>query len=158
MPESQTIRRPPRPATPVPGAGLAACRRFRRAHALVLVLAAGPLVAQELIDVPSGQSVTLFDAITGEPGPEGLTVRFRFLAPQIARAGGTMPYELAAGDIEYLCDNYALPRLSNIGPEVSQIVITLMDRPVPFGQPDPEATQFFEAFRPEDGRCLWEGF
>ena len=39
--------------------------------------------------------------------------------------------------------------LLQLGPQPSQIVISLADRPVPFGQPDPEATQFFEAFRPE---------
>ncbi|MRH21474.1 acetolactate synthase [Rhodovulum strictum] len=111
-----------------------------------------------MIEVPSGQPVTLFDTSTGEAEAGGLAVRFRFLAPQIAREGGTMPFELAAGDIEFLCNSYALPRLPGFGPDIGEIVITLMDRPVPFGQPDPEATQFFEAFRPEDGACVWEGF
>ncbi|NDK33566.1 DUF6497 family protein [Rhodovulum sulfidophilum] len=112
----------------------------------------------EVIDVPSGQSVTHLDTITGEPGPAGLTVRFRFLAPDIAQDEGSMPATLAQGDMDYLCAEFALPRLAGTGPEPAQVIITLMDRPVPFGQSDPEATQFFEAYRPEAGRCIWEGF
>ncbi|WP_414897819.1 DUF6497 family protein [Rhodovulum sp. YEN HP10] len=112
----------------------------------------------EVVELPSGQSATHFDTITGEPGPAGLTVRFRFLVPGIARDLARMPATLAQGDMDYLCAEYALPRLADSGPEPAQIVITLMDRPVPFGQPDPEATQFFEAYRPEAGRCIWEGF
>jgi len=129
-----------------------------RALAYLLALSATPAAAQAPIDVPSGQPVTHYDTITGEPGPAGLTARFRFVAPQIAREGGTMPFELAAGDMDYLCESYALPRLSDIGPQIAQVVITLMDRPVAFGQPDPDATQFFEAYRPENDRCIWEGF
>lgn len=123
-----------------------------------LMVVAGTAAAQEVIDVPSGQPVTFHDSIASEPGAEGLTLRFRFLAPQIARDAGVMPFELAAGDMDFLCESYALPRLAEIGPNVAQIVITLMDRPVPFGEPDPEATQFFEAYRPENGGCVWEGF
>lgn len=130
----------------------------RAAYALAFGLAGGGAAAQAPIDVPSGQLVTHHDTISGEQGPAGLTARFRFIAPQIAREGGTMPFELAAGDMDHLCETYALPRLSELGPQVAQIVITLMDRPVTFGQPDPDATQFFEAYRPEDGRCIWEGF
>ncbi|WP_287184235.1 DUF6497 family protein [Rhodovulum sp.] len=147
MPEPVLSRGPRPPA-----------RRAGRRVALALALVPGALAAQEVIEVPSGQPVTLYETITGEAETGGVAVRFRFLAPQIARDGGTMPFELAAGDIEFLCESYALPRLSDTGPELAQIVITLMDRPVPFGQADPEATQFFEAFRPEDGRCVWEGF
>ncbi|SIO31606.1 hypothetical protein SAMN05444722_1392 [Rhodovulum sp. ES.010] len=125
---------------------------------IVLAFLAPAASAADGIDVPSGQPVTFYDIVTDEPGPAGLTARFRFVAPQIARAGGTMPFELAAGDMAYLCESYALPRLSDLGPRVAQVVITLMDGPVTFGQPDPEATQFFEAYRPEGGRCIWEGF
>ena len=44
------------------------------------------------------------------------------------------------------------------GPQPSQIVISLSDRAVPFGEADPEATQFFEAYRVEGGACIWEMF
>jgi len=39
-----------------------------------------------------------------------------------------------------------------------QIIIVLSDREVEFGVADPDATQYFEAYRPEDGACFWEGF
>ena len=47
---------------------------------------------------------------------------------------------------QHLCQNFALPRISDIGPQPSQIVSSLSDRPVPFGEAAPDATQFFEAY------------
>ena len=123
-----------------------------------VMVAAGPALGQEEVAVPSGQPVRFVEAIQGVPGPEGLTLRFRFLAPAIARAGVTVDPDTAFADMQALCDGFALPRIAAGGPRPSQIVITLMDREVPFGAPAPEATQFFEAFRPEGDTCLWEPF
>ncbi|NEX45608.1 acetolactate synthase [Rhodobacter sp. ETT8] len=111
-----------------------------------------------MIAVPSGQPVALQDVIWNVPGPEGLAVRFRFVAPQIAREGGTIPYEVAAEDILHLCQTYALPRLAEFGPQPTQIIISMSDQPVPFGESAPQATQFFEAFTPQDDLCIWEIF
>ena len=36
------------------------------------------------IPVPSGQDVRFLDLIRSEPGPDGLTLRFRFIAPAIS--------------------------------------------------------------------------
>ena len=108
------------------------------------------------VSVPSGQVVTLQDVIWNEPGPDGLTARFRFVAPQIARDGGTVPFEMASEDMAYLCDSYAIPRLSDFGPQPAQIVISFSDVPVAFGDSAPQATQFFEAYRIENGACQWE--
>ena len=110
------------------------------------------------LPVPSGQAVTHLDTVQAVPGPEGLTIRFRFLAPAIAREGGTVSAEAAQEDMEWLCQNYALPRLPLTGPVPEQVVISLSDRPVEFGAPAPEATQFFEAFRVEENTCHWEAF
>ncbi|WP_245972404.1 DUF6497 family protein [Rhodovulum iodosum] len=129
-----------------------------RAVLLGVAVAAGPVLGQATIDVPSGQPVSLIETVWGEPGPTGLTLRFRFLAPEIARDGGAVDFETAAEDMAYLCEAYALPRLSELGARPSQIVISLSDRPLPFGTADPEATQFFEAYSPEGDRCIWEGF
>lgn len=123
-----------------------------------LLAAAGPAPGQDGIAVPSGQAVTWIDTIQAAPGSEGLTLRFRFLAPAIARQGGSVDAEAAFADMQALCDGYALPRIATTGPAPAQIVITLMDRVVPFGAPAPEATQFFEAFSPTDGACIWEPF
>ena len=109
-----------------------------------------------LIPVPSGQPVALQDVIWNVPGPDGLAVRFRFVAPQIARDSGTISYETAAEDIFHLCQTYALPRLSEFGPQPTQIIISFSDQPVPFGETAPEATQFFEAFTFQHGACIWE--
>lgn len=111
---------------------------------------------ESLIPVPSGQPVTLQDVIWNVPGPEGLAVRFRFVAPDIARETGSVPYEVAAEDILHLCQTYALPRLTEMGPQPTQVIISLSDQPVPFGESAPDATQFFEAFTHQDGVCIWE--
>lgn len=110
------------------------------------------------IEVPSGQEVVFVDIIQGEPGPGGLTYRFRFIAPAIARDGGTVSMEEAHDDMQALCDLFALPRIAATGPQPAQVVISLSDRPVAFGQQAPEATQFFEAYRIDAGKCVWEIF
>lgn len=109
-----------------------------------------------VIPVPSGQPVTLQDVIWNAPGPEGLVLRFRFLAPQIAREGGTVPMETALQDMQALCEGYALPRVAEFGPQPTQIIISLSDVAVPFGEAAPDATQYFEAYSIQDGTCIWE--
>jgi hypothetical protein len=109
----------------------------------------------EVITLSVGLRVTLIDVIHDAPGPEGLTTRFRFLAPDIAGAGSTDTDAITAA-MEELCQTYALPRIPATGPQPAQIVISLSDRVVPFGEAAPDAVQLFEAFRIEDGTCIWE--
>lgn len=113
---------------------------------------AGPIL------VPSGQPITLQDVILNEPGPEGQAMRFRFIAPQIAQAGGTVDFDTAVQDMLHLCQTYALPRALGTLPQPSQIIISLSDVAVEFGEASPEATQFFEAYSLQDGACIWEIF
>lgn len=130
-----------------------------RAGWMLALLIGGPAQAQDLIGVPSGQPVTLQDVIWNEPGPAGLTARFRFIAPEIAREGGSIDYDTAAADMDFLCDSYALPRLDTItGPRPAQVVISLSDIAVDFGVMAPEATQFFEAYSIGPDGCVWEAF
>jgi hypothetical protein len=110
------------------------------------------------ITLPSGQAVTLLDVITNVPGPEGLAARFRFLAPAVAKNGGTVDAETAAKDMDWLCQNFALSHISNIGPQPGQIIISLSDKDVPFGETHPEATQLFNAYSIADGTCVWDMF
>ena len=110
------------------------------------------------VAVPSGQLVTLQEVIWNVPGPAGLAIRFRFLAPSIARDGGTVDFAVAAADMLYLCQNYALTRVAEFGPQPGQIIISLSDQALPFGEPAPNATQFFEAYRVESDACIWEAF
>lgn len=111
-----------------------------------------------VLALPSGQTVTLIETISNAPGPMGAVARFRFLAPEIAAEGGTVGFDTAAEDMLWLCQNYALARVAEFGPVPSQIIISLEDRPVPFGEADPDATQFFEAYSIENGACIWEVF
>lgn len=126
---------------------------------LLAAMICTPALGQEMIEVPSGQPVTLQDVIWNEPGPAGLTARFRFIAPEIARDGGTIDFDTAAGDMDHLCNSYALPRVTTTtGPLPAQIIISLSDVPVEFGVITPEATQFFEAYSIDGDACVWEAF
>lgn len=133
-------------------------QRWVRGCVIFLLLGAPawalPVLAQ---DVPSGQSVTLSEVLIDSVNDESW-LRFRFLAPQIARDGGDITYALAELDFAHLCDSVARPYLSEFDLEPDVVVISLMDRPVPFGQADPQATQFIEVFRIADNTCIWEPF
>ena len=120
---------------------------------LSLLLAATPAVA---VDVPSGQPVELQEVLVDTVAEE-VWLRFRFVAPQVARDGGTMDYEAAAEDMAHLCDTLAIPYAAEYDLNGDVIVISLADRITEFGVADVEATQFFEAFRPVDNACIWEG-
>lgn len=109
---------------------------------------------EEPLAVPSGQPVAFVEMLWDQPGG-GLVYRFRFLAPQI---GAGVEFDKAAADMEYLCREYALPRIANTGPQPRQIIISLADRPVDFGVSDTDAVQYFEAYRVENGGCIWEMF
>ncbi|MCH2095041.1 MAG: DUF6497 family protein [Rhodobacteraceae bacterium] len=112
----------------------------------------GPVAA---LEVPSGQPVEFHEMIWNQPG-SGLTYRFRFIAPELGQTG--RGFDDVAADFEYLCNVYALPRLSSIGPKPTDIIISMASEPTDFGQPSPEVTQFFEAFSLKDGLCIWEYF
>lgn len=110
------------------------------------------------IMVPSGQEIQFLEVIQGEAGVNGLTTRFRFIAPQIGNLAGQLKFEDVEGDMKYLCETYAIPRISNLGPKPAQIVISLSDRPVEYGSSDPDVAQYFEAYRIEGTTCEWEVF
>ncbi len=104
---------------------------------------------------PSGQSVELFEVLIDEVSAEDW-LRFRFLAPSIGKTAGRLSYVDAQDDFGHLCQTVALPYLSDANLSADVIVIALLDRPVPFGEADPEATQFIEVFRIEEGVCVLE--
>lgn len=110
--------------------------------------------AAEAFVVPSGQPVILQDVFWEEG--DSLVLRVRFLAPQIARVGGTVDYETAAKDMLHLCDTYVKPQVEAGDDKPDQIILSLSDIDVPFGEADPEATQFFEAYSIQNGACIWE--
>lgn len=107
--------------------------------------------------VPSGQKVVLQEVLLDET-PGALWARFRFVAPAIARDGGTVDYGQAGLDMDHLCASLALGYLKDRGIAPARVVISLSDRSLAFGAPAPEATQFFEAYRPDGDLCIWEEF
>lgn len=117
-----------------------------------LLLAAGPASADPVL--PSGLAVTVHDVLVEpQPGDENWLV-LRYLAPEIA--GGAVGYADVAADLDHLCASEGLASAAASGQEIDQIVIVLMDRPVPRGEPDPQATQYIGAYLIEDGECRWE--
>jgi len=124
---------------------------------LIWMMFAGAAAA-EPIKLPSGQEVTLLETLGNSPGSNGVALRYRFLAPSVAREGGTIDADTAGHDMDWLCQTYALPRLPATGPQPAEIIISMADRDVPFGESDPEATQFFNAYSIDGTNCLWEPF
>ncbi len=116
------------------------------------------LVGDAGITAPSGLVVTFQEVVRDAPGPEGLTLRFRFIAPAIAPGAASVDFLTASADMLWLCQTYAVPRVSALGPQPAQIVISLADRDVPFGETAPEATQYFEAYSIVEGECIWDAF
>lgn len=109
------------------------------------------------VPVPSGEEVHWIETIRDSQGPAGLTLRFRFLAPGIG-GGSPISQEAAQADMQALCDGFALSRVPETGSRPAQIIISLSDRLVPFGETDDDAVQYFEAYSIEDGACVWELF
>jgi len=120
----------------------------------VRMTGAADATAAQMFTVPSGQAVTLQDIFWEED--DSLVLRVRFLTPQIARDGGTVDYDTAAKDMLHLCDAVVRPQVDANDDKPDQIMISFSDIEVPFGQADPQATQFFEAYRIENGACIWE--
>ena len=128
---------------------------FGRAMSIALFAALPvPLAA---FDLPSGLEVSLTEVLVDQVGGE-TWLRFRFIVPAIARGEGAVTYADAEGDMAQLCSDLALPYLSEHQLKAEIVVISFSDRPVEFGVADPEATQFFDAFRVSDGTCVWEAF
>ena len=69
----------------------------------------------------------------------------------------TVTFEQAEPDFPRLCEAFAIPYIAEYQLEGDVIVISLADRATEFGANDPDATQFFEAFRPDGATCVWEG-
>lgn len=121
-------------------------------------LATPAMALADPLVLPSGGTVTAHDVIWGEPGPAGLTVRFRFLDPSLAARVDAADFDGMEADTAYLCETYAIERISDMGPAPNQIIISIADRELPFGEPAPEAAQIFEAYGFDGTRCTWEGW
>lgn len=105
------------------------------------------------ISVPSGQKLDLLEAFWEDGLEDTPALRLRFVAPEIS---GARTFAEIEPDFHHLCEVVGLGYASEvIGNPL--IIVNLSDRPVEFGATDPDAVQYFEAFRIEDGECVWEG-
>ena len=142
-----------RTAAPEGGARWPLLARVRGCVAfLSICLASTAAVAS---DAQPGLDAALDEVLLDQVGAEDW-VRFRFLAP--ALTPDTADFDRIRTDLQALCDTVALPYVLERELAADMIVVSLMDRPVPFGEIDPDALQLFEAFRIVDGTCIWEPF
>jgi hypothetical protein len=114
--------------------------------------------AQAVPDEPPGAPPARGDPLGEElPGPPtGGLARFRLVVPGLGGEGAD--YDAVAGDFAWLCAELALPALAANGWTPTEVVIALSDRETAFGVLDPEAVQFFEGFRIENGACVPQAF
>ena len=107
-------------------------------------------------DVPSGRRPRAIARAASESGaarrPRAVPARGR----RPRRGGGGLRGR--GRRLRLALRHLALPALGANGWAPTEVVVALSDREVPFGQPDPEAVQFFEGFRIEDGACIAQAF
>ncbi|WP_239520581.1 DUF6497 family protein [Pseudooceanicola aestuarii] len=127
--------------------------------ALMALLSGGlatPLVAADpagpVVDVPSGLELYLHEVRVEEQPGGAVWLRYRYVAEGLRDAG----FDAVALDFQALCDTQVLPDARAATAE--QAVISLAGQALDFGVSDPDVTQYFEAFRLEDGACIWEGY
>lgn len=106
--------------------------------------------------VPSEQPVELFEVLIDKVGAEDW-LRFRFLAPTIGKQVGARSFVDVEADMEHLCTTVAQPYMAAHKLQADVVAIALLDRPVAFGQSDPNSTQYVDIFRVTSGTCVWEG-
>lgn len=105
------------------------------------------------VTLASGLEARLLDTRLEEGDGEGAqTLRLRYVAEGLVRESDH------SDDMQELCEGHALPSMAGMDPVPAHVVITLADREIPFGEAAPEAVQFFESYRIEDGACVWELF
>lgn len=123
---------------------------------LCACLAPGLAAAQ---GVPSGQPLALWE-IRWErvEGTDAVQVILRAIAPQIARDSGTVDYDGAQADMDWLCANHGLTLADMPYGRATQVIVNLMDSPIPRGQTNPSVTQFYSAYSIQDDTCIWEDF
>jgi hypothetical protein len=123
--------------------------------ALVALAAHLALPLRAEVALPSGLEAALLEGFV-ELQPDGARWgRFRYVMPALAEGAD---FDAVQQDFSALCEGQALPMLEATGETVALVVVSLMDKPMEFGQSDPGTVQYFESFAIRDGRCIWEEF
>ncbi|GAA6165963.1 hypothetical protein NBRC116590_36670 [Pelagimonas sp. KU-00592-HH] len=111
---------------------------------------------EEFPAVPSGFEVYLQEMLFELRQDQSRVARFRYVMPIIGQEGVTFFH--VEQDFPVLCESHAVPSIEKSDEIVDQVIISLADRELEFGVSSSVATQYFEAFRLENGSCIWEGF
>lgn len=118
----------------------------------LVALMAVPALTQDM-PVPSGMATQFVEVVLE---PDTGFARFRFLAPDLGQPGSELSD--ISQDFVWLCEHMALPALIQTGWEADQIVISIADRPLAFGETSPDVVQYFDGFSISGSSCLWEPF
>ena len=113
-------------------------------------------VALSPAGVPTGQVLHLFEVLSDTVGSERW-LRFRFLAPEIGKGAGRASFSDVEADFDHLCREFVLPYMEHFALDAEIAALSMMDRPLAFGEMDAEVTQYIEVFRVSSGQCIWEG-
>jgi hypothetical protein len=124
--------------------------KTRQYSALIWLALAFPAFAQNDIALPSGLAVAALDqGVEIQPGGARWLV-LRYVAPSLA--ADAVGYPEILPDLDHLCATEGITIAEREG-DIEEIVIVLLDRPVPRGTPDPEATQYIGGYMLADGQC-----
>lgn len=110
---------------------------------------------EETPAVPSGHEIRLQEVLFETRQDSSEVVRFRYVMPLIRQG---IEFAEIIDDFEHLCVGVAVPYLAIEEKVVDQVIISMADREIEFGESTTLATQYFEAFTVKDGSCIWEGF
>lgn len=124
--------------------------------AVALSMLAGPATAQDAL--PSGQALVLWEIVWERVSSGDTQAVLRFIAPQIARDGGTVDAATALADLDWLCRTHGVAVAALPAARSDKVVVTLMDRAVPRGTTDAAATQYFGLYTIENGECSPEDY
>ena len=128
---------------------------MRRAALVPSVLAvavlAAPAAAQE--GAPSGQAMVLWEILWERTATEETQAVLRFIAPAVGAEADAPGPEAVQADMDWLCETHGRPLARLPYARTDVVVVSVMDRPVPRGATEPEATQYFGLYRIEDGGC-----
>jgi hypothetical protein len=138
-----------------------AARAGLRAGLLATAVAlAQPALSQALpegpLEVLSNQRVTLQEAFFEEQPDGAVWLRLRFVAPRIGSGPGEYGFDVVEWDMAHLCETLGLPWAAEGGAEL--IVVSFANARLEFGETDASVAQFFEAYRPEGGECVWQEY
>ena len=109
----------------------------------------------EVVEVPSGQPITLQERLVVPP--ENRILYLGFLAPALGGDYG-VSFERASTDMDVICESVGIReagRLIGQGVRIDEVVVRLMERAIPYGEVDPDAAQFLNAYDISGGNCVW---